>query len=265
MKKLLGLLLLLIPAVVLAQSGIDGTWRIDLSKTQLDSKPRVYELKDGMYSCSCDPNVKIKADGQDHKVTSPYAETVSATVVNDNTVEVVGKKDGKVTFRDTMTVAPDGKTMSTKFDFHPSVNDQVVTYNSNFSRIGEPEVGAHAIAGSWKREKIESASDNGLTFTYAMTGDGVNFKQSDGESYSAKFDGKDYSYNGDPTISTVALKKIDSHTFEEIDKKDGKVVGTARISLSPDGKSLTLVSQDMRQGITDTFVADKQEKQEAEK
>lgn len=64
MKKLLGLLLLLIPAVVLAQSGIDGTWRIDLSKTQLDSKPRVYELKDGMYSCSCDPNVKIKADGE---------------------------------------------------------------------------------------------------------------------------------------------------------------------------------------------------------
>ncbi len=126
-------------------------------------------------------------------------------------------------------------------------------------------MGAHAISGSWKREKIESASDNGLTFTYAMTGDGVNFKQSDGESYSAKFDGKDYPYNGDPTVSTVALKKIDSHTFEEIDKKDGKVVGTARISLSPDGKSLTLVSQDMRQGITDTFVADKQEKQEAEK
>ena len=40
MKKLLGLLLVLIPVVALAQSGIDGIWRIDLSKTQLDSKPR---------------------------------------------------------------------------------------------------------------------------------------------------------------------------------------------------------------------------------
>ena len=61
-------------------------------------------------------------------------------MVNDNTVEVVGKKDGKVLFRDTMTVAPDSKTLATKFESHPSVNDQVVTYHSIFSRIGEPEM-----------------------------------------------------------------------------------------------------------------------------
>ena len=58
------LLLLLIPVVVLAQSGIDGTWRIDLSKTQLDSKPRVYELKDGMYSCSCDRMSRSRPTGR---------------------------------------------------------------------------------------------------------------------------------------------------------------------------------------------------------
>ena len=37
-----------------------------------------------------------------------------------------------------------------------------------------------------------------------MTGDGVNFKQSDGESYSARFDGKDYPYNGDPMKHSCA-------------------------------------------------------------
>ena len=266
MRKLLVLLLVMVPMLALAQSGIDGTWRIDLNKTQLDSKPRVFDMKDGMYSCSCDPNVKIKADGQEHKVTgSPYVDTMSATVVNDNTVKIVGKRDGKIAYEVTMTVSPDGKTMNRKFVEYPSGSEQPVTYNSVYSRVGEPETGAHALSGSWKRDKIESASDNGLTFTYAMTGDGVNYKASDGESYSAKFDGKDYPYHGDPSMTSVSLKKIDDHTFEEIDKKDGKVVSTQRVSLAPDGKSLTLVSQDMREGMTDTFVADKQEKQDAAK
>jgi hypothetical protein len=266
MKRLLGLLLFLIPMIAVGQSGVDGTWRIDLNKTQLDSKPRVFELKDGMYSCStCDPKITTKADGQDHQVTgSPYIDTANVTVVDENTVDVVGKKNGKVTFRAAMTISPDGKTLTRNFEEHPIGSDQVMTTTALFSRVGEPEAGAHLLSGSWKREKIE-ASENWLVFTYASTGDGLNYKASNGEAYHAKFDGKDYPYQGDPGTTSVVLKKIDDHTFEETDKRDGKVVAVSRLSISPDGKSLTMVSQDKLRGSTDTFVAEKLERQDAEK
>lgn len=266
MKKLLGLLLAFVPMVAVAQSGIDGTWRIDLAKSQMDTKPMVITLKDGMYNCSCDPNVTAKADGQEHKVTgSPYADTMRISQVNDNTVKVVGMKDGKHVFQSTMTVAPDNKSMTENMEFHPAGNNQVVTFNTNYARVGEAEAGTNALSGSWERKQIASASDNGLTFTYALTGDGVNYKQKDGEFYSAKFDGKDYPYHGDPSITTVQVRKIDDHTFEEIDKNNGKVIYESRISIAPDGKSLDLAMENKLTGTTNKFVADKQESQEAGK
>src|SRR6266571_2915446 len=146
MRKVLGIMLLMLPMVAVAQSGIDGTWRIDLNKTKVDPKPQVYELKNGMYSCStCDPKVNIKADGTPQKVTgSPYVDSEKVTVVNNNSVERVGMKDGKVTFQ--------------KYEGHPMGGDQVVTATGTYSRVGEPETGANAVSGSWKTEKFDQIS-----------------------------------------------------------------------------------------------------------
>jgi len=52
---------------------------------------------------------------------------------------------------------------------------------------------------------------------------------------------------------------------EETDKRNGKVISVSRLSISPDGKSLTMVTEDKIRGITDTFVAEKENGQEAEK
>ena len=259
MRKILGMLLMMLPLAAFAQSAINGTWKIDLNKLQMDSKPQVFELKDGMYTCStCVPKITVKADGQDQKITGdPYADTLSVTVIDANTIQRVGKKDGKVTFREDISISPDGKTTTFKYEGHPAGSDQTVMATGLYSRVGEPEAGAHAISGSWKVEKWQSISDNALTFTYTTTGDGLNFKASTGENYSAKFDGKDYPFHGDPGTTSVVLKKIDDHTFEETYKRDGQVTGMSRMTISPDGKSLTLVSQDMRRGTTDQMVAEK--------
>jgi len=59
---------------------IDGTWKIDLNKAQMDTKPMVYELKDGMYSCStCDPKISIKADGRNIRSRLPYVDSEKIT------------------------------------------------------------------------------------------------------------------------------------------------------------------------------------------
>ncbi len=268
MRKLLGLAVLLIPMLAVAQqSGIDGTWKIDLTRVKMDSKPRVLELKDGMFSCStCDPKITLKADGQEHQVAdSPYFDSEKVTVVNPSTVEISAAKDGKAVFHVTITVSPDGKTLTRKVEEHPLGSNEMASSTGVYLRIGAPEAGAHAISGSWKIDRFESATDNWLTFTYASTVDGLNYKASTGENYNAKFDGRDHPYQGDPGTTAVVVKKIDNNTFEEIDKRDGEVVAISRMTVSPDAKSLTIVSQDMRRGVTDTWVAERMENQEAEK
>ena len=86
--------------------------------------------------------------------------------------------------------------------------------------------------------KIE-AMPGGLKFTV----DGVNAEGKPTHfEWSAKFDGKDSPVKGDPNRDTVALKKINDHTFELVNKKDGKVTTTARSVISRDGKTRTVTT-----------------------
>jgi hypothetical protein len=71
-------------------------------------------------------------------------------------------------------------------------------------------------------------------------------------------DGKDYPYKGDPGTTSVSLKRIDASTIEETDKRDGKAISTTRMTVSPDGRTMTLVSHDLRRNDTATFTAEKQ-------
>ena len=56
-----------------------------------------------------------------------------------------------------------------------------------------------------------------------------------------KYDGKDYPRSGiaEADADTVALKRIDANTVEEIQKKAGKVVLKGRQVVSKDGKMVT--------------------------
>jgi hypothetical protein len=55
-----------------------------------------------------------------------------------------------------------------------------------------------------------------------------------------KADGTDQKVTGDPYSDTLSVKVIDDHNAESTSKKDGKVVGTAKMSVSSDGDTLTV-------------------------
>lgn len=57
----------------------------------------------------------------------------------------------------------------------------------------------------------------------------------------AKFDGRDYPATGPsvPPGYTLAVKKIDGHSFEMLQKMNGKPLYTSTFTASPDGKTLT--------------------------
>jgi hypothetical protein len=55
-----------------------------------------------------------------------------------------------------------------------------------------------------------------------------------------KADGTDQKVSGDPYSDTLSVKVIDDHNVESTSKKGGKVVGTAKMSASSDGQTLTV-------------------------
>ena len=76
-----------------------------------------------------------------------------------------------------------------------------------------------------------------------------------GESYSstrlpATWSPKDYPHRGDPGTTTVSLKKIDASTVEETDKRNGKVITLIRLTVSPEGKTLSTTPEDKLAGVT---------------
>lgn len=263
MKKPLWLVLmmsLLMPVLAMAQSAFDGTWKIDVNKAKLPEKPDVYLLQDGMYHCkTCVPPIDIKADGQDQKVTGhPYFDTVSIKVMDDRTIEETFKKDGKAVATSKTTVSPDGNTSTFEFSDSSATNADPVTGKGEATRVAKGPAGSHAISGSWRTSKVENVSDNGLMFTFKVEGDSLTMTSPTGQTYTAKLDGTDAPYKGDPGTTSVSVKRMGKNTMEETDKRDGKVISVSRMTVAPDGKTMTIAVNDKLHGTTSQFVAEKQ-------
>jgi hypothetical protein len=256
MKKLLLVVMLLASATLFAQSPFDGTWTVNLNTAKFPTKPEKYALSNNMYEClSCVPKVEVKADGSDQKVTGhPYYDTVAVKVINASSVELIEKKDGKVIYTNTSTVAADGKSMNDKFS--DMTGTQPVTGEVTSTRVAAGAAGSHAIAGSWRTSKV-NVSDNGIAVTYQGTADGLKMSDPNGDSYDAKFDGKDYPIQGDPGHTMVSLKRVAANTIEETDKRDGKVVGVSSMTVSKDGKSIKIDYTNKERGTTTSYTMEK--------
>jgi hypothetical protein len=263
MKKLLfvGLaILLLMPVLASAQNAFDGTWKIDLSKAEFPKKPDVYLLQNGMYQCkTCVPPIDIKADGQDQKVTGhPYFDSMAIKVVNDHEIEETDKKNGKTVATSTTTVSSDGNTVMFSFSDSSNTNADPVTGKGEEIRVAKGPAGSHAISGSWRTTKLENMSDNGLMWTYKVSGDELTMTTQTGQSYTAKLNGEQAPMKGDPGTTSVSVKMMGKSTLEETDYRDGKAISVAKIVVAPDGKTMKLMVDDKLHGTKSEFTAMKQ-------
>lgn len=106
--------------------------------------------------------------------------------------------------------------------------------------------------GNWKLNAAKSKLGSNVilaqTLKFEATAGGVKLT-SDGTDaegkamhggYTSKFDGKDVPWAGNPMADTAAPKRIDDNTYENIWKKAGKATVTAKVSVSKDGKTLTI-------------------------
>ena len=127
--------------------------------------------------------------------------------------------------------------------------------------------------GTWKlneaKSKIGAGATKNSTVVYEAAGDStkvtVDGTNADGtpvhSEWTGKFDGKDYPVTGDPTEDTRSYKQVNDHTLALTNKKGGKVVLTARIVVSADGKSRTVTGSGTNaegKKVSSTSVYDKQ-------
>jgi hypothetical protein len=130
-----------------------------------------------------------------------------------------------------------------------------------------------AFSGTWKlneaKSKLGAGAVKNTTVTYEVTGDTIKVTLegvgADGKAthdeWTGKYDGKDYPVTGNPLTDTRAYKKVNDHTLEATGKKGDQVVLTAKITVSADGKTRTVVStQTTAEGkkVTSTAVYEKQ-------
>ena len=258
MKRLFACVLFLVPTMLFGQSAFNGTWLSNPQSGQFSGKPMSFSLKNDTYRCdTCAPKIEVPADGKDHKITgSPYADSISARVMDDRTIEVVGKKDGNVERTIKNTVSADGNTLIREVIYFP--NGQEAHVKDVFARTSPAPPDAHKASGSWQQQKTENASDNIMKVTFKATSDELSMSDGIGDSYVAKFDGKDYPMKGDPGITSVALKKIDPKTIEETDKRDGKVIFVSRMTVSVDGQAMIIENSDKLHGTSSKYQAKKQ-------
>ncbi|HEX4618445.1 MAG TPA: hypothetical protein VH135_01870 [Steroidobacteraceae bacterium] len=250
--------LLLAPAVALAGStAFDGTWKMRLDSLKVSGKPDSYLLADGTFTCSsCDPALKVAADGAAHAVTGhAYYDSASVKVVNPNTIEITYYRGGKVSGKVTDTVSADGKSYTGKFVNYDGTKEMNATFTEK--RVSAGPAGAHTISGDWQQDAVPAANDAATIVSYEMGAD--HFRMSaNGQSYDAKFDGKEYPIAGDPGHTTVTLKRLSANAVEETDRRQGKVRDVIHLATAADGKTLTVEDKDVAHGQTTTFTLEKQ-------
>lgn len=258
MKKLLFVVLWLLPVVVLAQSPFDGTWKTNMSESKLSQKPIVFSVNNGMYDCeSCVPKVNVKADGQDQPVTGQIYDTVAMEVVDASTVHMTTKKAGKTMSESTRKVSPDGKMLTVSITNYPADGSQSYKAEAKLARISDGAPGSNATSGSWRVHNVDEDAA-GLTSTWKGSGDGLSWSAPTGESWEAKFDGKEYPVKGTYAKETVSLKKLGDRAIEVTENRDGKIYSVEKVTVSPDGTKMTTVYDNKQTGRVSTYIDEKQ-------
>lgn len=232
-----------------AQSLFEGTWRPDPETYSPTRAPDVVELTHGTYDCqSCSPPYKIKADGHDQPVGgNPYYDSLSIVTVDKHKVTKTAKKDGKVMAESEITVSSDGKTKTERQTLY-FMAPRPIEMTTHSSRLSAGAQGSHAVSGTWRMTDGE-VSNHAEDTIFHVTDDSLQMSDRMGRSFAAKLDGTDAPYRGSDEFTSVSLRVIDSHTLEESDKRDGKVVKISLWSVASDGKTMHVRFDDTKGSI----------------
>jgi hypothetical protein len=257
MKRVIPAVLLAMPVMAWA-APFDGTWVGDVASTKIEGKPNTYLLQDGQYFCdACQPEVRIAADGNSHKLSGhSYYDEMTVAVLDPQSIKVSTRQNGQKTYERTLTVSADGRTLTDNFVNYQAPKPEPAKFV--YTRIKAGPTGAHAISGTWEPDtKNTTMSADLITTSYQETPDGLKMSTPTGQSYDAKYDGKEYLTAGDPGKTLVSLKHLGAREIQETDKRNGKVTDVIVMKVSADGQTMHVVDHDKEHSTRMSYTAKK--------
>lgn len=242
---------LLLAAAAPAPSPFDGTWKTDMSSIKFPTRPRVMLVKDGVFTCSsCVPAYSLKADGAFHPVAGhPENDEMSVKVMDARTVEEVDRKGGRTVGTAKIVLASDGRTATVRWTDTTNPGAPKASGESVNTRVAPAPAGAHPLSGGWLAVKAQG-SDTAITQTIKLEGDRLTMTTPTGQSYVARIDGPAAPFKGDPTVTTVSVKRTGPLELVETDFYDGKPISEMRMTAAPDGRSILFHGKNLKTGST---------------
>lgn len=237
-------------------TALNGVWKSDLSSVKWEGKPDEFLLQDGTYKCNtCIPPLTAVADGQFHPVADrPYYDSLSVKVVDDRTVEFRRKKGDKDVGSSTWKLSEDGNTLTN--NWKDGTTTPATEGTTSLKRAGPAPAGAHPASGQWNPDRVQNMTEEALNVSYEIAGNKVK-STVQGQTYEAEIDGPAVPVQNDPGGTTVAVTREGANGLRETYSRDGKVVAVYTIVPSADGKSVSIVNTDPRDGSKATWTSNK--------
>jgi hypothetical protein len=234
-----------------------GTWVYNLQKSP---KPTIkYAIKDlggNRYALtgSTGTTVDIQADGI--PIKTPSGTTLSFKKLDDHDWKMVRTDDQNMVR--TYNISPDDKTMTLHdvFSGNPGENYEITT---KYARLSP----GNNIYGEWQSVSMEeTSSDEGPKLVIApFATDGLSFSlPAEKHLNEMKFDEKIYvdSGAGDTRRHSSSGKRLNDHVLAIDGQLDGKTEESQELTVSDDGKTLTVVTRVPHASAVFTMVWDKQ-------
>lgn len=255
LKRVLELLLfagILVSVASAAENPFIGEWKLNPSKSRMPDEMKVENKGGNTYLFDFGGGAEtIVADGSDQP--GLYGgTTLSVKADGPGTWIVERKKDGRLLLRGTWKLSQDGNTLADYYREFDADGSTVVSMDYVYQRSG---AGSGFVA-DWKSIK-ETMNSPFLLEVKAYEGDGLTFiLPAEHSSRNAMLDGKDYPNPGGHSVCSI--RQLDEHTLEMTDKAGEKVIDTQEVTLSADGKVLTMTVHAPGQSRTDVLVFDRE-------
>jgi hypothetical protein len=215
-----------------------GKWKLDPAKSRLTGQSILIEEVPGNgYMFKEDEHSDtILADGLDHP--THFGETMAITRKTSDEWAIAYKKDGHVLMNTVWKVSADGQNLT-----YVATGTRPNGRTFKNQLMARRTTGTAGLAGTWETTGVKLSAPHEIYIEpYGRDGHSLTFPGREA-TIRMKYNGKNYPEEG-PTVedgSTTSGRRIDERTIDTVEKINGKVVETARATISADGKTQTVV------------------------
>jgi hypothetical protein len=232
------LILTLSVAATAADDPFIGKWKLSLAKSKLTGQTiEIQEVSADTWKFKEDEHSDvIFADGLDHP--THFGDSMAITRKSQDTWAITYKLANQVSMDTIWKISADGQTLTyTASGTRP--NGQHFNNQMTLKRTS----GKSGLEGTWESTGVTLSSPDEIDIApWDAGGHFITFPDRK-QTVRMKFDGKEYSDRG-PTVvadSTTSGRRIDARTIETTEKIKGKIMETAKASISEDGRTQTVV------------------------